>query len=190
MDITSKNIQSKVLDELIAYNADIDKCELHDELRKICYGRMHYSEFNTNSSKYFHILQVLKMDDDNGGKIIDFNFDSNSNSEIDGCGDILLTEKMKLDILVFLYSFAYQWMFVDEQKERRARNKMNMCLNRNIHFIFNDVNELRVPHDLCKKFIKNAQVIRSCYFVRNLLNQCIKNTFFPLTTISNLFNLI
>ena len=143
MDITAKHLQSKILDELIAYNADIDKFELHDELRKICYGKKYYSEFNPNSSKYFHILQVMKIDDDHGGKIIDFN------SKIDGHGDGLLTETIKLDILVFLYLFAYQWMFVDEKKEKHSRNKMNMCLNQNLQFIFKDVNEMKVPHILC-----------------------------------------
>mmetsp|Transcript_57596 Transcript_57596/g.51909 ORF Transcript_57596/g.51909 Transcript_57596/m.51909 type:complete len:264 (+) Transcript_57596:40-831(+) len=175
-DISTKHLQSKILDHIIAYHADIDKYELHDELRKICYGKKHYSGFNTNSSKYFHTLQARKIhgnNDNNGGKIISF----------DGIYDDTLTEKLELDILVFMYSFAYEWMFIDEKKRRNLRNKMDICLHHNLQFIFKDVNEMRVSPDLCKKFIENAKVNRSCYFVRNVLNQYFKNTFFPLTTI-------
>ena len=43
---------------------------------------------------------------------------------------------------------------------------------------------MRVSYQLCKKFIQDQRVNRSCYFVRNVLNQYFKNTFFPLTTIS------
>ena len=161
----------------------MDKYELHDELRRICYGRKHFSSFNTNASKYFHILQLMVITDinDNGDNVkkIDFGIDLDFDA---ASGTLSIDEEMKIDILVYLYLFALEWMKMNRNYERPKRNKMEICLHEQIQFIFKSIDTMTVPVDLCKKFINDDRVKRSCYFVRNVMNQYLRNTFVPLTT--------
>eukprot|EP01084_Bolivina_argentea_P249259 417174_1 len=169
-DITIKNLQSKIVNELSSNGHIYDKHLLHDQLRDMCHGKQ-TSKFNENASKYFHYLQLLtthyiKSDGNNGYKI-DFN--------IVIC---LLTMDIKLEVLVYIYLFAYHWMYAIK---KRKRCKLDVCLNQNLQYIFGNVDIMIVPSDLCVKLIDDQRINKSCYFVRSVLNQYLKYTYVPLS---------
>eukprot|EP01084_Bolivina_argentea_P268006 455104_1 len=168
-DITSKSLESNIINNLCSQFIDVPKGKLHDELRNICYGKKK-SQFNHGATQYLYyikecIVSYTRSDGELGYKI-DFEITS-------------LTEKFTLEILIFLYQFAQHWMY-GYNNQRRKRNKLEACLNKNIQHIFENIDVIIIPSKVVKLFIEDKRVNQSCYYVRNILNQFLKNTFVPL----------
>eukprot|EP01083_Nonionella_stella_P225365 801288_1 len=110
-DITIKNLQSKIVNQLSSDVDVLDRYKLHDQLRGMCYGRK-ASKFNENASRYLYYFESLTIDymksDGTCGRKIDLNIDVDNSEMV-----------YKLAVLVFLYLFAYNWMYVNVKKKKK-----------------------------------------------------------------------
>jgi len=170
MDITHFSMNCHIINHFKQLNdQQLNLLELHELLRKVCVGSSSFSNGHCQIIHNFNQFLTSNRMNNNENKI-------NLNLSINGIDD-----DEKLRMCVFLYCFAYYWLYKGN-KHKNKRNRANVVINSSIQYFFKYVDRLEIPYKIAKRLIKDENVKQSVYFVRNILNEYLKNTFIPFAT--------